>query len=134
MTQETDKLSAKQMLEHATMYVGIKKITKKNAKLFNKRLKILKFAGLHIFDTLKFSDIEDNMGLTTDVKSMTPSEFKNIVVKEEGQEEEGKEEGNTTSTRTDEEPTDDNPKNSDWLLQGKYLEIKSEPNNIYSIL
>ena len=124
MTQETDKLSAKQMLEHATMYVGIKKITKKNAKLFNKRLKILKFAGLHIFDTLKFSDIEDNMGLTTDVKPMTPSEFKNIVwqsmeegaeilVKEEDQEEEGKEEGNTTSTRTDEEPTDDNPKNSD---------------------
>ena len=61
------------------MYVGIKKITKKNYKLFNKRLKILRFAGLHIFDTVKFSDIEDNIGLVTDVKPMTPKEFKNIV-------------------------------------------------------
>ena len=41
-----------ELLAHATMYVGIKKITKKNAKLFNQRLKILRFAGLHIFDTL----------------------------------------------------------------------------------
>tara|TARA_R110002020_G_scaffold251597_2_gene465433 strand:- start:260 stop:631 length:372 start_codon:yes stop_codon:yes gene_type:complete len=76
MTQERDTVT---LLKHATMYVGIKKITKKNYKLFNKRLKILRFAGLHIFDTVKFSDIEDNLGLVTDVKPMTPKEFKNIV-------------------------------------------------------
>jgi hypothetical protein len=76
MAQERDTVT---LLKHATMYVGIKKITKKNYKLFNKRLKILRFAGLHIFDTVKFSDIEDNIGLVTDVKPMTPKEFKNIV-------------------------------------------------------
>jgi len=76
MTQERDTVD---LLKHATMYVGIKKITKKNYKLFNKRLKILRFAGLHIFDTVKFSDIEDNLGLVTDAKPMTPKEFKNIV-------------------------------------------------------
>ena len=142
MTQER---TTKEALEHATLFVGINKISKKNAKLFNKRLKILKFAGLHIFDGIKLTDIQEHIGLSTDAKKMTPSEFKSIVwqsmeegaeilVKEEDQDEDGKEEGNTTSTPTDEEPTDDNPKNSDWLLQGKYLEIKSEPNNTYSIL
>ena len=79
MTQETQEPNVKDLLKHATMYVGIKKITKKNSKLFNKRLKILRFAGLHIFDGLKFSDIEENIGLTTDVKAMTPKDFKNIV-------------------------------------------------------
>ena len=109
MTQETDKVSAKQMLEHATMYVGIKKITKKNAKLFNQRLKILKFAGLHIFDGLKFSDIEENIGLTTDVKPMTPKEFKNIVWR-------SMEDGAEILIKEEQESKEDTPTPDDEIL------------------
>jgi len=94
-----------ELLAHATMYVGIKKITKKNAKLFNQRLKILRFAGLHIFDTLTLTDIENNIGLTSEVKPMTPKDFKNIVWQsmEEGaeiliKEEQESEEGTPTHT------------------------------------
>ena len=76
MTQER---TTKEALEHATLFVGINKISKKNAKLFNKRLKILKFAGLHIFDGIKLTDIQEHIGLSTDAKKMTPSEFKSIV-------------------------------------------------------
>ena len=76
MTQER---TTKAALEHATLFVGINKISKKNARLFNKRLKILKFAGLHIFDGIKLTDIQEHIGLSTDAKKMTPSEFKSIV-------------------------------------------------------
>ena len=71
--------TTEQILEQATMFVGINKITKKNAKLFNKRLKILRFAGLHIFDGIKLSDIEAHTNLSTDAKKMNPTEFKNTV-------------------------------------------------------
>ena len=73
------EVNMKEALEHASMFVGINKITKKNTKLFNKRLKILRFAGLHIFDHVKLSDIEEHIDLSTDAKKMTPSEFKNTV-------------------------------------------------------
>ena len=75
----SEEVNMKEVLEHASMFVGINKITKKNAKLFNKRLKILRFAGLHIFDHIKLSDIEEHIDLTTDAKKMSPSEFKNTV-------------------------------------------------------
>ena len=71
--------TTEQILEQATMFVGINKITRKNAKLFNKRLKILRFAGLHIFDHVKLSDIEEHIDLSTDAKKMNPTEFKNAV-------------------------------------------------------
>ena len=74
-----NEVNMKESLEHATMFVGINKITRKNTKLFNKRLKILRFAGLHIFDHVKLSDIEEHIDLSTDAKKMTPSEFKNTV-------------------------------------------------------
>ena len=45
----------------------------------NKRLKILRFAGLHIFDHVKLQDIQEHVDLTTDAKKMSPSEFKNTV-------------------------------------------------------
>jgi len=69
----------RELLEQASMFVGINKITRKNAKLFNKRLKILRFAGLHIFDNVKLSDIEEHLDLSTDAKKMNPSDFKNTV-------------------------------------------------------
>jgi len=75
----TNELSMKELLEQATMFVGINKITRKNAKLFNKRLKILRFAGLHIFDNVKLSDVEEHINLSTDAKKMNPTEFKNAV-------------------------------------------------------
>ena len=71
--------TTKQILEEASMFVGINKITRKNVKLFNKRLKILRFAGLHIFDNIKLQDIQENIDLSTDAKKMSPSEFKNTV-------------------------------------------------------
>jgi len=71
--------TTKQLLEQATMFVGINKITRKNVKLFNKRLKILRFAGLHIFDNIKLQDIQEHIDLSTDAKKMTPVEFKNTV-------------------------------------------------------
>ena len=71
--------TTKEILKEATMFVGINKITRKNVKLFNKRLKILRFAGLHIFDNIKLQDIQENIDLTTDAKKMSPSEFKNTV-------------------------------------------------------
>ena len=73
------EVNMRELLEQATMFVGINKITRKNAKLFNKRLKILRFAGLHIFDNVKLSDIEEHLDLSTDAKKMNPSEFKNTV-------------------------------------------------------
>ena len=73
------ELGMKEILQQASMFVGINKITKKNAKLFNKRLKILRFAGLHIFDHVKLQDIEEHIDLSTDAKKMTPVEFKNTV-------------------------------------------------------
>ena len=73
------EVNMRELLEQATMFVGINKITRKNAKLFNKRLKILRFAGLHIFDNVKLSDVEEHIDLSTDAKKMTPSEFKNTV-------------------------------------------------------
>ena len=73
------EVNMKESLEHATMFVGINKITRKNTKLFNKRLKILRFAGLHIFDHVKLSDIEEHIDLSTDAKKMSPSDFKNTV-------------------------------------------------------
>ena len=75
----TTELSMKDVLTQASMFVGINKITRKNAKLFNKRLKILRFAGLHIFDHVKLQDIQEHVDLTTDAKKMSPSEFKNTV-------------------------------------------------------
>jgi hypothetical protein len=66
-------------LINATLFVGINKISKKNTKLFNKRLKILKFAGLPIFNEVRILDIENHIGLTTTAKKMSPSEFKSIV-------------------------------------------------------
>ena len=74
-----NELGTKDTITQASMFVGINKITKKNVKLFNKRLKILRFAGLHIFDHIKLSDIEEHIDLTTDAKKMSPSEFKNTV-------------------------------------------------------
>jgi len=71
--------TTKEILEQATMFVGINKITRKNVKLFNKRLKILRFAGLHIFDNIKLQDIQEHVDLNTDAKKMTPAEFKNTV-------------------------------------------------------
>tara|TARA_R100000773_G_C4134930_1_gene64112 strand:+ start:125 stop:457 length:333 start_codon:yes stop_codon:yes gene_type:complete len=71
--------TTKEILEQATMFVGINKITRKNVKLFNKRLKILRFAGLHIFDNIKLQDIQEHIDLSTDAKKMSPSEFKNTV-------------------------------------------------------
>ena len=73
------EVNMRELLEQASMFVGINKITRKNAKLFNKRLKILRFAGLHIFDNVKLSDIEEHLDLSTDAKKMSPSEFKNTV-------------------------------------------------------
>ena len=73
------EVNMRELLEQASMFVGINKITKKNAKLFNKRLKILRFAGLHIFDHVKLQDIEEHIDLSTDAKKMSPSEFKNTV-------------------------------------------------------
>jgi len=73
------EVNMRELLEQASMFVGINKITRKNAKLFNKRLKILRFAGLHIFDNVKLSDIEEHLDLSTDAKKMNPSEFKNTV-------------------------------------------------------
>ena len=73
------EVNMRELLEQATMFVGINKITRKNAKLFNKRLKILRFAGLHIFDHVKLQDIEEHIDLSTDAKKMTPVEFKNTV-------------------------------------------------------
>ena len=73
------EVNMRELLEQASMFVGINKITRKNAKLFNKRLKILRFAGLHIFDNIKLSDIEEHLDLSTDAKKMNPSEFKNTV-------------------------------------------------------
>jgi len=75
----SEEINMKDTLQHASMFVGINKITKKNAKLFNKRLKILRFAGLHIFDHVKLQDIEEHIDLSTDAKKMTPVEFKNTV-------------------------------------------------------
>ena len=71
------EVNMREVLEQATMFVGINKITRKNAKLFNKRLKILRFAGLHIFDHVKLQDIQEHVDLSTDAKKMTPVEFKN---------------------------------------------------------
>ena len=73
------EVNMREVLEQATMFVGINKITRKNAKLFNKRLKILRFAGLHIFDHVKLQDIQEHVDLSTDAKKMTPAEFKNTV-------------------------------------------------------
>ena len=73
------EVNMRELLEQATMFVGINKITRKNAKLFNKRLKILRFAGLHIFDNIKLSNIEEHIDLSTDAKKMSPSDFKNTV-------------------------------------------------------
>ena len=73
------EVNMREVLEQATMFVGINKITRKNTKLFNKRLKILRFAGLHIFDHVKLSDIEEHIDLSTDAKKMSPSDFKNTV-------------------------------------------------------
>mgnify|MGYP003112240972 FL=1 len=73
------EVNMRELLEQASMFVGINKITRKNAKLFNKRLKILRFAGLHIFDNVKLSDIEEHLDLSTDAKKMNPSDFKNTV-------------------------------------------------------
>ena len=73
------EVNMRELLEQATMFVGINKITRKNAKLFNKRLKILRFAGLHIFDNIKLQDIQEHVDLNTDAKKMSPSEFKNTV-------------------------------------------------------
>ena len=73
------EVNMREVLEQATMFVGINKITRKNAKLFNKRLKILRFAGLHIFDHVKLQDIQEHVDLSTDAKKMTPVEFKNTV-------------------------------------------------------
>ena len=72
-------LEMKEILQQASMFVGINKISKKNAKLFNTRLKILRFAGLHIFDHVKLKDIEEHIDLKTDAKKMSPSDFKNAV-------------------------------------------------------
>ena len=72
--------TTKEILEQATMFVGINKITRKNVKLFNKRLKILRFAGLHIFDNIKLQDIQEHVDLNTDAKKMSRSEFKNTVL------------------------------------------------------
>ena len=69
----------KEILQQASMFVGINKISKKNAKLFNTRLKIFRFAGLHIFDHVKLQDIEEHIDLKTDAKKMSPSDFKNAV-------------------------------------------------------
>ena len=74
-----NNLGMKEILQQASMFVGINKISKKNAKLFNTRLKILRFAGLHIFDHVKLQDIEEHIDLKTDAKKMSPSEFKNTV-------------------------------------------------------
>ena len=74
-----NEVNMREVLEQATMFVGINKITRKNTKLFNKRLKILRFAGLHIFDHVKLSDIEEHIDLSTDAKKMNPTEFKNAV-------------------------------------------------------
>ena len=74
-----NEVNMREVLEQATMFVGINKITRKNTKLFNKRLKILRFAGLHIFDHVKLSDIEEHIDLSTDAKKMSPSDFKNTV-------------------------------------------------------
>lgn len=74
-----EEINMKEVLEHASMFVGINKITKKNAKLFNKRLKILRFAGLHIFDHVKLQDVQEHIDLSTDAKKMSPSDFKNTV-------------------------------------------------------
>ena len=73
------EVNMREVLEQATMFVGINKITRKNAKLFNKRLKILRFAGLHIFDHVKLQEIQEHVDLSTDAKKMTPVEFKNTV-------------------------------------------------------
>ena len=73
------EVNMREVLEKETMFVGINKITRKNAKLFNKRLKILRFAGLHIFDHVKLQDIQEHVDLSTDAKKMTPVEFKNTV-------------------------------------------------------
>ena len=73
------EVNMREVLEQATMFVGINKITRKNAKLFNKRLKILRFAGLHIFDHVKLQDIQEHVDLSTDAKKMTTVEFKNTV-------------------------------------------------------
>ena len=73
------EVNMRDVLEQATMFVGINKITRKNAKLFNKRLKILRFAGLHIFDHVKLQEIQEHVDLSTDAKKMTPVEFKNTV-------------------------------------------------------
>ena len=73
------EVNMRELLEQASMFVGINKITRKNARLFNKRLKILRFAGLHIFDNVKLSDIEEHLDLSTDAKKMNPSDFKNTV-------------------------------------------------------
>ena len=74
-----NNLGMKEILQQASMFVGINKISKKNAKLFNTRLKILRFAGLHIFDHVKLQDIEEHIDLKTDAKKMNPNEFKNTV-------------------------------------------------------
>ena len=112
MTQEKTTV---ELIAHSTMYVGIKKITKKNAKLFNQRLKILRFAGLHIFDALKFSDIQDNIGLTSEVKPMTPKEFKNIVWQ-------SREEGAQILIKSEQDSEEDTPTPTGEVLDAKESE------------
>ena len=68
-----------QALINATLYVGIKKITKKNFKEFNRRLKILRFAGLPVFNMVTLKDIESHIGLSTSAKPIDYRAFKNLV-------------------------------------------------------
>lgn len=114
----TQKRTIKDSLKHATLFVGINKISNKNTKLFNKRLKILKFAGLHLFDGIKLSDIQEEIGLSTDAKKMSPSDFKNIVwqsmeegaellIQEEEKEQEGKEDEEATPVPVEDSPSPD---------------------------
>lgn len=80
--QEDGKFKLKdipQTLISATLYVGIKKITKKNFKEFNRRLKILRFAGLPVFNTITLADIESHIGLSTSAKPIDYRAFKNLV-------------------------------------------------------
>jgi hypothetical protein len=92
-----------QALINATLYVGIKKITKKNFKEFNRRLKILRFAGLPVFNMITLKDIESHIGLSTSAKTIDYRSFKNLVyssieegaeilIKEEATPEEGEKE------------------------------------------
>lgn len=106
--QEDGKFKLKdipQALINATLYVGIKKITKKNFKEFNRRLKILRFAGLSVFNAITLEDIESHIGLSTSAKTMDYRAFKNLVYSsiEEGADILIKEEEDTPEEEEEEE-------------------------------